>query len=760
MTDPATDTPSVDPATAHHELMVTAPGGFGDLLVIELRAAGGEAVEERTYGARCMATLEAAYRICLHSRIASRVLLVLGRVPAANADELYTGLRTIDWNLHLPTGATFAIDAKATASQLDHTQFITLKAKDAVVDQLRELRGTRPDIDAMAPDVRLHVRLSRDVATIAIDLAGEPLHRRGYRGRGVAAPMKENLAAGLLLRCGWPDIAAQGGGFVDPMCGSGTLCIEAALIAAGIAPGLLRARFGFERWGGHDAPLWHRLKGEADAARARSTLAAGRIFGRDRDGQAVRAARENATRAGLRDLIDLEAGDLPQLMKPQQATGLLLTNPPYGERLGEVAALRPLYAELGRVLRERYLGWKAGVFTGNPPIAKVLGIEARRAHVLHNGPIECRLLRFEIAPEHFHREFEPGRPPHVHAGAAERPGAQMVANRLRKNLAAARQWAAKEGVQCYRVYDADMPEYAFAIDWYGATPPVAYVQEYAPPKTVDAVKARARREELLAVLPEVFGIDARQVFFRTRRPQQGAAQYTKVGETQTYVEVVEAGLRFHVNFTDYLDTGLFLDHRPTRAVLREWVRERRKLMLANPGRRPVVRFLNLFAYTGTASVYAASGGAQTTTVDMSNTYLDWARANFRLNQLDGPAHAFIQADCLQWVGEKVADARESRARGMQDGGWDLIFLDPPTFSNSKRMDGTWDVQRDHARLILDTVELLAPGGLLVFSTNATKFKLESAALTGLQVEDVTAKSIPKDFARNAKIHACFHIRRG
>ena len=741
--------------------MVTAPGGFSDLLLAELREAGAEAVEERTYGGRCMATLETAYRLCLESRIASRVLLVLARVPAATPEELYDGVKSVDWSTVFTPGATFAIDAKATASQLTHTQFITLKAKDAVVDQIREKTSGRPDIDPVAPDLRLHIRLSKDVATVALDLAGEPLHRRGYRARGVAAPMKENLAAGLLLRAGWPAIAAEGGDFMDPLCGSGTLVIEAALIAGDIAPGLLRARFGFERWAGHDAALWHSLKAAADAKRARSSLVAGRIFGRDRDGQAIRAARENAQRAGVADIVDLQPGELTQLMNPRNAAGLLLTNPPYGERLGEVEQLKGLYADLGTVLRERYVGWKAGVFSGNPQLCKALRIEARRSHNIFNGPIECRLLRFEVQPEHFHREREPGRLPPVDAAIAEQPGAQMFANRLRKNFAERRAWAKREGVECYRIYDADMPEYAFAIDWYGTEPPVAYVQEYAPPKTVDLARAKVRRGEVLASLPGVLGLGERQLYFRTRRPQGPTAQYTKLGEQQQFHAVTEAGLKFAVNFTDYLDTGLFLDHRPVRGWLRDHVREQRAALVANPGRRPVVRFLNLFAYTGAASVYAASVGAQTTTVDLSHTYLDWARENFRLNGLDGPAHAFIHADCLQWVQEEAMGARAARASG-RVGGWDLIFLDPPTFSNSKRMQGTWDVQRDHAALVQDVADLLAPGGLLVFSTNAMKFRLDPALLaaeSGLEVEDVSARSVPKDFERNARIHVCYFIRR-
>jgi len=392
--------------------------------------------------------------------------------------------------------------------------------------------------------------------------------------------------------------------------------------------------------------------------------------------------------------------------------------------------LPELYSELGRVLRERFRGWQAAILTGNPPLARNLGIHAKRTHRVFNGNIECRLLRFDL------NEASEVRPAaEVRADWSSRPGAQMFANRLRKNLKRLAPWAEAEHIDCYRLYDADMPEYAFAIDLYGREPRDVYLQEYAAPKSVDQEGARERRREVLAAVPEVLGVPLEQVHSRVRRPQKGSVQYEKrsLGATRRVVE--EGGLKFWVNLRDYLDTGLFLDHRITRDLLRGWAKD--------------TDFLNLFCYTGSATVYAAAGGARASvSVDMSNTYLDWARDNLELNGLRGPRHELERADCLEWlVREEPAGAR-----------FDLIFVDPPTFSNSKRMEGVLDVQRDHVGLIRRSLKLLRPGGRLVFSTNYTRFKLDAEALRDLTVLDISARTTPKDFERNPHIHRCFEIR--
>jgi 23S rRNA (guanine2445-N2)-methyltransferase / 23S rRNA (guanine2069-N7)-methyltransferase len=718
------------------DFVMTAPRGAADLLTAELATFGALDLRERPSGATCSGPLEVAYRACLWSRVASRVLMTLTVADASTPEALYAAARTIDWSQHIGPTATIAVDFDSTRSAVTHTRFGALKVKDAIVDQLRELRGDRPNVDTARPDVRISVRLVADRATFAIDLSGDSLHRRDWRGAGVAAPLKENLAATLLLRAGWADIAAAGGAFVDPMCGSGTLPIEAALIATDTAPGLTRRYFGFLGWGQHDAALWERLLGEARARSTRDRFDAGRIFGSDLDARAVQAAREGAELAGVTRIVTFAQMPLSRVMRPAEH-GLLLVNPPYGERLGEEDGLRDLYRELGLVLRERFDGWQAAVFTGNPGLGREIGLDAKRRHHLYNGPIEAHLLRFDVSASSRPREHRPGHLPPVDPARRESSGAQMFANRLRKNLDNLGKWARREGVTCYRVYDADMPEYSFAIDLYSAAAEgaqrYAYVQEYAAPPSVAEERVRNRRAEAVSVLPEVLGLPEDRIWFRTRRKRKGLDQYTKLASEQEFHEVSEGGLKFLVNFDDYLDTGIFLDHRATRAKVRELAAGR--------------RFLNLFAYTGSATVYAAAGGAtSTTTVDMSRTYLEWAQQNLDLNGFTGREHVLIQADALEWV------------RTAPSGGWDLIFLDPPTFSNSKRMAETLDVQRDHVSLLTSTLRLVAPGGILIFSTNFTRFALDEAVMALADVEDISRATVPKDYERNPKIHRCFLMR--
>jgi 23S rRNA (guanine2445-N2)-methyltransferase / 23S rRNA (guanine2069-N7)-methyltransferase len=395
---------------------------------------------------------------------------------------------------------------------------------------------------------------------------------------------------------------------------------------------------------------------------------------------------------------------------------------------------RALHRELGAVLRERFQGWSGAVLTGAPELGMELGLRAHRTHSVWNGAIECRLLRIKVVPD---SAREPGTLGKGVAHLKDTPGAAMFANRLGKNLKRLRGWAEREGVSCYRVYDADMPEYAFAIDVYRAIEPDEswlYVQEYAAPAEIELEAVRRRRGEVLATLPGTTGVAPERIRVRTRRRTRRGEQYEKVDDQAHFHVVTEGGLKFRVNFEDYLDTGLFLDQRVTRARLRDAARGK--------------HFLNLFAYTGTATVYAAAGGAaSTTSVDLSRTYLGWAQRNLALNALAGDAHAWVQADCREWL----TDAARGRAR------FDLVFLDPPTFSNSKRMEGVLDIERDHPELIDACARLLAPGGLLIFSTNAQRFRLEEKLGERYQIRDVSAATLPKDFERNPRIHRCFEV---
>jgi 23S rRNA (guanine2445-N2)-methyltransferase / 23S rRNA (guanine2069-N7)-methyltransferase len=724
----------------------TAPLGIELLLAQELRELGIPEVAEARAGVSFGGGLSAAYTACLWSRLANRVLMPIAQFPAATGEELYGGVRLVDWGLHMEPESTLAVDFAASRSAITHTLFGAQKVKDAIVDHFRNESGTRPSVDLARPDLRVNVYLDRDQATLSIDLSGDSLHKRGYRLEGGKAPLKENLAAAILLRAGWPAVAAAGGQLIDPMCGSGTLPIEAALMAADFAPGLLRSWFGFLGWRGHDANLWLERLAEADRRSEVGLKRLPLIVGYDVDRRAVHTALGNVDRAGLRGLVHIERKSVEEV-RPRQESGLLVVNPPYGERLGDEQTLVPLYMALGETMREHFKGWRASVFTGNPELAFKVGIRASKQYALYNGALECKLFNFEVADGRFFTPHE-GEPP-TEAERHRRQlfrkarsvdlasgGAEMFANRLRKNLKNLGRWARQSETSCYRLYDADLPEYAVAVDLYQGEKLWVHVQEYEAPMTVDPVKAETRLIETLAGIPAVLEIPPEQVFLKVRRRQKGSAQYEKQSETGHFHTVEEGGLSFQVNFEDYLDTGLFLDHRLTRSLIRERAKGR--------------SFLNLFAYTGTATVYAASGGASsTTTVDMSRTYLDWAARNLALNGFRGDRHELIQADCIEWL----QDAVESNWR------YDLIFLDPPTFSTSKRMKYTLDIQRDHVDLIRDCLELLTPDGVLVFSTNHRKFRLDGAALADCKVEDITRQTLPKDFERNPRIHYGWLISR-
>lgn len=416
--------------------------------------------------------------------------------------------------------------------------------------------------------------------------------------------------------------------------------------------------------------------------------------------------------------------------------GLLITNPPYGERIG-AEDLAGLYQSLGALLRTQFEGWRAAVLTGNPELGKRMGLRAHRFHTLYNGPIECRLLHFQVRPE-AHVSDRPRPLPIAERG----PGAEMLANRLRKNQKALKKWLQREGIHCYRLYDADLPEYALAVDCYQSADPSSpdrrfvQVQEYAAPADIEPKAARRRLREGIGVIAEVLEVPEQDLFFKVRQPQRGKAQYERLAQTGHFHKVAEDGLTLLVNFEDYLDTGLFLDHRETRRLIARLATDR--------------HMLNLFGYTGVASCHAARGGARSTaTVDLSKTYLDWARRNLALNGFSGRDHQLIQANCLEWL---------QQARAYR-GHFGLIFLDPPTFSTSKRMSGTFDVERDQISLIRSAMTLLASDGELIFSTNKRRFKLDEEALSDLTIENISAQSIPKDFARNPHIHRCWRIRR-
>ncbi|HDF2341808.1 TPA: bifunctional 23S rRNA (guanine(2069)-N(7))-methyltransferase RlmK/23S rRNA (guanine(2445)-N(2))-methyltransferase RlmL [Morganella morganii] len=689
--------------------------GLEELLKNELATLGAEDLSITQGGVHFRAQPRTMYTCLMWSRLASRILLPLNEFNVYSDMDLYLAVQSIDWPSVFSADKTFAVHFNGTNDEIRNSQYGALKVKDAIVDSFTRKTGTRPDVAKQQPDIRINVYLNKEKASLAIDLSGDSLHIRGYRELAGQAPLKENLAAAIILRSGWQKETPM----VDPMCGSGTLLIEAAMIASDCAPGLNRLHWGFEAWGAHDKAVWESVRAEArERANAGLVSTAARFFGSDTDKRVLDMARANARRAGVDKLITFQQKDATKLENPlpDGPKGTIISNPPYGERLESEPALIALHSVFGRVVKTRFPGWRLSLFSASPELLSSLQLRAEREFKAKNGPLDCVQKNYQLSDT----------PP----ATAQDIGADF-ANRLRKNEKKLAKWAKQEGVECYRLYDADLPEYNVAVDRYAD---YVVVQEYAPPKTVDPNKARQRLFDVISATLAVLELPAHKLILKTRQRQKGKQQYEKLAEKQNSFPVKEYNAQLWVNLTDYLDTGLFLDHRLARKMLGQMSKGK--------------DFLNLFAYTGSATVHAGLGGARSTTsVDMSRTYLEWAERNLQSNGLSGRQHRLIQADCLSWLAQTPEQ-------------FDLIFIDPPTFSNSKRMEDTFDVQRDHISLMKHLKRMLRRGGTLMFSNNKRGFKLDQDGMDalGLVAQEITAKTQSQDFARNRQIHNCWLIR--
>ena len=716
-----------------YAFFATCPKAMEPILADELGPLGAEDIKLTQGGVYFNGDLKVGYSACLWSRLANRVLLLLHSEAVDSVDELYDAVNKVEWTEHFDSDQTFLVDYAGRMRGIDNTHFGALKVKDAIVDQFRSKGELRPNIAKQEPDVRINVFITKGRVRISLDLSGESLHKRGYRREGGMAPLKENLAAALLIRAGWPEMAAAGKPLMDPMCGSGTFLIEAAMMASDTAPGLLRWRFGLQMWKQHNVELWREVWDAAELRREVGEAAAtSEIHGYDGQPKAISKCRENLKQAGMTDRIRVSHRELKDLKplthKAQQQLGLVITNPPYGERLSEVADIQYLYQHLGERLSQDFIGWELAVFTGNSELGKAVGLRSHKQYSFYNGAIKSQLLMYslETTNRFADRRQASGEIPLQ----ALSEGAQMFANRVVKNRKQLSKWVKQENIQCYRIYDADMPEYAVAIDIYHDW---LHVQEYAAPKTVDAEKAQRRLEEVMLALPQALQIPEARIVLKQRRQQTGKDQYQTHDEKGEYIQVAEGGCKLLVNLNDYLDTGLFLDHRPVRQKIQHLAHGK--------------RFLNLFCYTGTATMHAVQGGAHNSlSVDMSATYLSWGKKNLALNGFSDQVHKFEQHDCMEFIKH-------------HKGEYDLIFLDPPTFSNSKKMIGVLDVQRDHAWMIHRVMDLLSEDGLLIFSTNYRRFELDDKVLQHNHVEDISDQTLDKDFSRNKKIHRCWEIRK-
>ena len=698
--------------------------GLEYLLVDEAAAMGVKATATMA-GVNAEGSLGDALALVMHSRLASRVLWPIAHFDCQNEQDLYQGVHAIDWAKQIGPGATFAIDARISSQTLTHERYAAQRSKDAIVDRLRAQTGTRPDVDVEHPDVRINVHVRKDKADIAVDLGGGSLHKRGWRQEQGEAPIKENLAAAMLYRGKWPQVYRDGGGLLDPMCGSGTLLIEAALMAADEAPGLHRHGDDLPtQWLGFDSAVWQTLRDEARRRAEAGRAALKPVFtGYDTQADVLRKAVANCDRAGLAELIRFERQSVSQLKAPAQASGLVVCNMPYNQRLQADTAL---YRETGDALRACVPQWRAVLLCGNDELAYATGLRAKKKYEFHNGALPCTLLLCDPV-------FTPRQ-----EGDSPKPlgdGALMVANRLQKNLKKFGKWAKQGGISCYRVYDADLPEYAAAIDMYpeadGEKRLFLHVQEYEAPPEIPEQDTQRRFRELLQAVEQVFALPRAQVSVKKRKRGKGGSKYGRMDETHDFIQVAEGQAKLWVNLFDYIDTGLFLDHRPMRL----------RLAKEAAGKR----FLNLFCYTGTASVQAVMGGAiASTSVDLSATYLDWAEANFELNDIQGGSHQLVKADVTEWLG----NCRQK---------FDLVFCDPPTFSNSASAED-FDVQKDHVAMLEKIMSVLSDDGVCYFSNNFRKFKLDVEALSEFaDVEDISAQTIDLDYERSPKIHRCWKL---
>jgi 23S rRNA (guanine2445-N2)-methyltransferase / 23S rRNA (guanine2069-N7)-methyltransferase len=743
------------------ELIATAAAGTEAIVKRELAALG--------YTARTVTPGRLLFRgdaaaICrtnLWLRVAERILIRVASFPAADFDALFEGTLALPWELWLPHDAEFPVQGRSHRSQLSSVPACQRSVKRAIVERLLKAHRveTLPETGAL---FSIEIILRDDIATLTLDTTGVGLHKRGYRPLVGEAQLRETLAAAMVQLSFW----RPGRVLADPFCGTGTIPIEAALMGRNIAPGL-RREFACESWPTFEAEHWRLIREEArDSV---GPALSERLLAYDIDAETLSLARYHATQAGVADDIHWQQRPFSEL-RAKAEFGCIITNPPYGERMGDDREIVELYRSFPLVLR-RLPTWSHYILSARPDLEELVGQRADRRRKLYNGSIECTYYQFHgprPPRELGERSSEPDDGVELQAGDAsiestlveEPPSdrsarmspasaavdrapafgglqtsaarqAEEFANRLRNRARHFRRWPTKRGIACFRLYERDVPDVPLVVDRYEDA---LHISEFARPHDRSPAQHADWLDLMARTASKVLEVPRDRVFLKFRDRQRGVEQYQRVDDRGARFVVHEGGLKFIVNLSDYVDTGLFLDHRNTRQMVRD--------------RASGKRFLNLFGYTGSFTVYAAAGGAaETTTVDKSSTYTDWARKNLELNGFSGPAHNVVRSDIQSFL-----DGLRPNEQ------WDLAVVDPPTFSNIKGVEVDWDVQRDHAALLQRLALHIVPSGAVFFSTNFRRFKLEEAALGDYTIRDITRQTIPEDF-RNERIHKCWLLRR-
>ncbi len=751
-------------------------------------------------------------------RAAGKVLVVLAEFDVRDDfDVIFEAARAVPWEDWAPRDASFLVEGRTTRSTITSAPALQRTVKKAIVDRLSRVWNTSvlPETGAQ---YTVEISLLKDRATLTLDATGRGLHRRGYRLLNALAPLRETLASALVQLSTWRPERP----LIDPFCGSGTIPIEAAMIARNVAPGLNRT-FASEGWSCIPRDLWNQAREEARDLILPPLKE--KIYGSDVDSEVLKLARKHATAAGVDEDVAFFQKDFRDLTDSREY-GCVVCNPPYGERIGELGALRSLYESMPAVF-SKLPTWSFFVITDWLDFEKVVGREATRRRKLYNSRIECVYYQFlgpkppflsqrgsnddattentlatvaPSVPEESNEESavvstEPGVVP-VFAGLDEYAEHQetefgrCLTNRVRH----LRRFPSR-GITCYRLYDRDLPEVPLAIDVFEGR--WLHIAEYERPDGRTPGQHRLWLDKMVAKAAEVTQIAPENVFVKRRARQRGKSQYEKLDESGRVVRVREGGLTFLCNMTDYLDVGLFLDHRLTRDMVRREAKGR--------------RFLNLFCYSGAFTCYAIDGGASSAvSVDLSPTYLDWAAANLEENEFASSGRnvdaRFVKSDVVRFlraipiasaqnpdiarmIEETAADFSEKyrsrrapkefdkrkkyfktsevasrgatrepdRSFGIKRSDFELCVCDPPTFSNSKSTDLDWDVQRRHVELLRLLSTRMVPGGIVYFSNNNQRFKLDEENLADLyNIREISNRTVPEEF-RNKRIHRCWRM---
>ena len=736
-------------------LLATTAFGLEAVTARELQQLGFETEIIGSGRVRFRGDFSAILKANLWLRTADRVLIEVAQIPAGDFDALFDGIKAVPWERYLGHQVAFPVKGRTHLSQLTSVPAIQRSTKRAIVERLRMAHGVS-ELPESGPSYTIDVALLKDEATLTMETSGTALTQRGYLTAERRSPMKPTLAAALVQLSHWN----RDRPLVDPFCGSGIVLIEAALMAKNIAPGLLRD-FACTHWSQVDPQWWETLLVEAQGQVLESLPET--IVGYDEDASALRLARQYAFAAGVDNNIHFQQQAFTELTSKRRF-GCVITSPPYDPHPRAGREQWERFRVFPDVLR-RLPTWSHFILTPFPEFERVVGQEANRRRKLYHGRLESHYYQFfgpppgkaipasspeqpapqassepqpaevdipEVSPTEIAVPSPKPRrtvtPAFGGLDAKAKEQAQLLKNRLVKRARHFRRWP-KRGIHCFRLYERDIPEIPLVIDRYHD---YLHITDYDRPHDRTPAQYADWLDNLAEAAREALEIPAGHVFVKHRTRQSGNTQHERVSDESRIIQAEEGNLKFEVNLSDYVDTGLFLDHRNLRSQFREEATDK--------------RVLNLFCYTGAFSVYAAAGGATSTTnVDLSANYLDWAGRNFQLNGLSVARHHFIRSDVMEFL--------RNHRPGQH---YDLAIVDVPTFSNSKRTDHVWDVQRDHVELLQRALNLMSPAGVLYFSNNFRRFKLDEESLANLQIREISKHTVPEDF-RNQRIHRCWRI---